>query len=359
MSSCSKFNELLPMPISKIERFRNEFNKNRIYFPGNGCELIFLSAHGDAERLMGEGGDVVVDESCLIENDNFPMISRMLGDYPDSMFVEITNPWHKFNHVWRHWNNLNYNKIRIDYNTGIREGRISKEFIEEMRLETDPIKFKVFYEADFPDDTEDTLIRFEWIDNSLKSDLKIDSGEFVYGLDCAELGQDLNVLTKFIKSTSNHYVMLDAWFIGKKDTMEVSNWAVDKIGNDKKSNIYVDSNGVGAGVFARLKELGYKSNRIISSNSATIKDLSSPDFSNFKAQAYWNLRRLFEGNKIKILDVGSRESTLKSELNSLRYCKITGGKVKIIDPSDSPDFADSVMLATCGCLQRDYFMVFA
>ena len=66
---------------------------------------------------MGWGGDLVIlDESCLITEEVYrSKISRMLGDNPDSMLVEIGNPWNRLNQMWKHWNDPIFTKFHIPY----------------------------------------------------------------------------------------------------------------------------------------------------------------------------------------------------------------------------------------------------
>jgi thermostable 8-oxoguanine DNA glycosylase len=65
-------------------------------------------------------------------------------------------------------------------------------------------------------------------------------------------------------------------------------------------------------------------------------------FLNKKAQYYFNLRSKFEEGLIDIKD----DKTCK-ELNQIKYEFSSNGKIRIIDPDKSPDYADALMLAVC------------
>jgi hypothetical protein len=64
-----------------------------------------------------------------------------------------------------------------------------------------------------------------------------------------------------------------------------------------------------------------------------------------KAQGYWFLRKIFETDSISI--PGSCKK-LSGELSSMRFEIQSSGKIKIIDPMKSPDFADGLMIGLIG-----------
>ncbi len=123
---------------SNPEDLKNEMSKKRLTLK-NGCEIITLTAHGAGEepgkQLMGFGGDViVVDEACLILDEVYrKRIKRMLGSNPDSKLIILVNPWHRRNFAFRAWRNPRFKKIHIDWRQAVAEGRVTEEFIADMR----------------------------------------------------------------------------------------------------------------------------------------------------------------------------------------------------------------------------------
>ncbi|MEK9740736.1 MAG: hypothetical protein VW262_06060, partial [Flavobacteriaceae bacterium] len=287
-------------------------------------------------RLMGWGGDLIVlDESCLVNPEVYrTKISRMLGDNKDTMIVEIGNPFTKDSHMYEHWIAPDWNQIHIGWEQGIKENRLEPVFLEEQRQMLTPTEFKVLYEADFPSDSEDTLIRYEWIEQSQKNNFEMDKPKYIAGLDVAEMGVDLTVLT-ICKVQDNKYEVVEVISWKKQDTMTTVNKVAGKI--DKNMLINIDSTGVGKGVFDRLKELGYNAKEIKVGRAATVE---KDRFINQKSQYFWSLRSAFEQNRISI----PKERNLITELNYMRYEINSSGKIRIIDPSKSPDYADSLML---------------
>ncbi|KKM23155.1 hypothetical protein LCGC14_1618010 [marine sediment metagenome] len=79
---------------------------------------------------------------------------RMLGDAPDdAMLIELYNPWDTDNRAYEHSISEDFETIRVDYKQGIKEGRITPEFIEEARREMSEFDFRIMYECKFVDST--------------------------------------------------------------------------------------------------------------------------------------------------------------------------------------------------------------
>jgi len=331
--------KMIEISVTGVERIKKEVSKKRITFTNN-TELQILSAEGDAERLMGFGasGLLIVDERVLINPEAEAKISRMLLDSPDTILIELLNPWNKENQAWSHWNNPNFKKYHISAEDGIKEGRHTVEQIREIEEDiVSPIQRTVLIDSDFPDDTEDALIKWEWIQRAINKPITFDKSERVSGLDCAEAGLDLSVLSKaFTDKNRFKFYSIDSWH--KADTTET----VSKVKTltDPDDLMGVDAIGVGKGIADQLKKDKYNVKHI-KVGMAPTRDKTQ--FLNRKSQFYWNLRRLFEEDKISI----PKNKQLIKELNLMRY-EITAnsGKIKIIDPAKSPDFADSVMLCT-------------
>lgn len=325
-------------------RLKKEVSKKRITFR-NGCSLTTLSAEGDANRLMGSGGDlIIIDESSLVKTEVYKSkIHRMLGDSPESKLVELGNPWKlkgTGEHFFDHWKSNDFYKIRIDYKQAIEEGRVTEEFIEEARETLDPISFKVLYEVEFPEDSEDVLIQWSWIEKAKQKEFS-NKGVVEYGLDPARQGNDLTVLKKIVK-LDGRIKECNTWSWEHQDTMSTVG-KVNSIVGDKL--IKVDEIGLGGGIVDRMKEVNMNVKGVQVSQSPTRE---KHRFLNKKAQYYFNLRSKFEEGVIETKD----EQTCK-ELNGIKYEFNSSGKIRIIDPDKSPDYADALMLAACDEIKGD------
>lgn len=357
-----------------VDRLKKEVSRKRITFK-NGCELRILSAEGSAERLMGWGGDLIVmDESCLIDGEVYrTKISRMMGDSPDSKLVEIGNPWHRNNQMWEHWTDPEYKKIHVGWERGIKEGRIAREFVDQQMKDLTPMEFEILYGANFPEEAEGSLLRWQWIEDAKKREPTGEPIRKIISCDIAEAGLDYTVLTKVEEFDSGEFWVHEpiSWHIA--DTMITSNRIFDAVKDWKPDLVVVDSTGVGKGVADRLQELITELNdkreaKWVKARAEALKDHqkfnepkpvrvnlnqlkvgTSPRlprdkqrFANKKAQMFWTMRDLFEEGKVCIPD----HRQLVHELRLMQYeLGATTGKIKIIDPEKSPDYADSLCYA--------------
>jgi hypothetical protein len=325
------------------QHLKSEMSKKRITFK-NGCELITLTAHGEenskdpGKQLMGFGGDIIVlDEACLILNEVYTSrISRMLGDSPDSKLITIVNPWNITNFAFRQWQNPQFKKIHINCWQALKEGRVTEAYLQEQKEILSSYEWTVLYESDFSAESEDTLIRYDWIIRATKKQVQFTSTpQTVWGLDVAEQGSDLTILTSAETDGTRYAVRQQQW-IREHETMPTANYVSLIV--PKNQNINVDSIGVGAGVHSRLAELKHKVTSVRVSMAPTNE---ASRYMNQKSQRYWQLRTLFEQDLISI----PNDNKLISQLSQMRYEFTSAGKIKIIDPEGkSPDYADSLML---------------
>jgi hypothetical protein len=355
------FMDLLDISRVGAERIKREVSHNRMTWR-NGVEMRTLSADGQGEGLMGFGADkVIVDETCDIDYEVFrSKITRMLGDNPDSTYVEIGNPWHRDNQMWEHWTNTDWNRIHVGAEDALREGRISQEFLREQRETLTDREFQVLYKAEFPETSEDALINWEWIERAHKEAGKeIIDPEVYAGIDVAEQGNDLTVITigRKDKEMGNWSVLaIESW--GKTDLMPTVAKVVPILERYGVSLCRVDANGVGAGVYGRLEELrreGRVKSRIepfkagMSPHTAVAKER----FINANAESFWYLRGLFEAGKITIpthRELINQLSKMKWELTSAQKIRIRRPGEKMGDTAEakSPDFADSLNIMCWG-----------
>jgi len=332
-------------PDEKLDHLRRYRRRDFITFKtGGGVRTLSLDARNskrNIEAAMGFGGNrIILDESSLIDDTLYSTVKRMLGGYPynDQFLLEIGNPFYR-NHFYRTWHSPSYNKIFIDYNIGLKEGRYSKEFIEEMRQEA---FFDILYECKFPSEEEidnqgyRQLLTMEDVEEC-QTDKYIQGKDWILGVDIGA-GGDFNV-----------YILRnqDFAFIESKnqsnDTM-TNVLEVERIIKDYKihpANVYIDDTGVGKGVTDRLKEKGYMVNAVSFGQEAQDKTR----YRNIKAQIYWQLRQWIKsGGKLY-------KDSNWIQLTWIKY-KISTDKLLQIEPKDdlirrtgkSPDFADALAL---------------
>ena len=181
------------------------------------------------------------------------------------------------------------------------------------------------------------------------------------GVDIATAGSNESVM--YLRR-GHHIIKMWTWF--HKDTMEscgliqrylsdpdlhlvTSASVADRQANHPTTNwlidaIQIDANGVGKGCYDRLKELGLPVRDFNSANKPTNGD----DYFDKRAEAFWNLRVLFERGLICNLT----DDKTKSQLSTLIWELLSNNKVRIKSKQKmaanglvSPDRADA--LAMC------------
>jgi len=187
-----------------LDRIRRERSKDRLTFKISDNrigEVFIISSEGKRTKdlldaLMGFGApNVVVDESSLIDDIQYAGIKRMLGDEIDNFLFEIGNPFRR-NHFLRASQDPLYHQINVDYIQGIQEGRITRDYVEEMRKEAE---FSVLYENKFPE--EDAIDTEGWMPLITEAELKnacVPEIDHLYvnklGIDLKGSGKDYNCL---------------------------------------------------------------------------------------------------------------------------------------------------------------------
>jgi len=145
--------------------FDNEFTKVKFQMEGESAESIkrhksrnivnFVLDDGtmsevkivSAEKAMGFGApNIIEDESALISDHYHSFVMRMLGDQTENFLCKVGNPFES-NHFRNSAEDPEYHKIIIDYQQGIDEGRLTPQYVEEMRKQPN---FRVLYEVKFP-----------------------------------------------------------------------------------------------------------------------------------------------------------------------------------------------------------------
>ena len=351
------FREQLNLDEEKKSRLKREVSKTRLTFK-NGGEVFVLSADNRnkasaGESLMGFGAaNIVIDESSLIDDEIYSKIKRMLGGHSDNFLFEIGNPFHR-NHFYDSSLDDNYNKIFIDYKQGIREGRITAEFIEEMRRLPN---FGVMYECKFPD--ADTVDEDGWMSILTESDItnsfRDEEIEFYakprLGVDIARSGGNFNVwvlrsggFAKVVGKTTTDNLM---------EVVGLTREIAEKYKVDD-NNVFVDATGMGAGVYDRFLELNFDVNGINLGSSAQ----EDERYINIRAEAYFRLMKWMKegGMLLKNNDF--------YQLRHIRYKTRSNGKIKIIDKETlnkrgiaSPDVADALMLTFSEQEENSSFM---
>lgn len=330
-----------------LERLKRERSKERLTFKRGG-EIFILSAdtrnqQRAGESLLGFGApNLILDESSLIDDDIYATAKRMLGGHLDNFLLEIGNPFRR-NHFLKSWQSDGYNKIKIDWRQGVKEGRFSKSFIEEMREEA---FFKILYECQFPELGEideqgwSVLLTDKEVEVAMARQIE-PTGKKRLGVDIGRGGD----YTVFVLRTDNYARILEK---NRDPDLMAQAGKILRIMREENitaENVFVDDVGVGGGVTDRLREQGCQVNAVKSGEKAKKEE----KFTNVRAEAYWELRKWILGGGIL------EKNGDWYQLYEIRYKEDSASRLKIESKeeirgrgTESPDTADALMLTFAG-----------
>ncbi|MDI6840444.1 MAG: hypothetical protein QMD71_06335 [bacterium] len=190
----------------------------------------------------------------------------------------------------------------------------------------------------FPTQGTDTLIPLDWIERAVRAELE--PGEPVeLGVDVARYGPDESVWLLRRGSVARIYQTRPMG-----DTMETAGLSISARRDTGATKIKVDADGLGAGVFDRLKELNEPALEMRSGFAAS----DSERFANKRAEWWWGLRERFEDGDIDI----ENDEEMIAQLANIKYKINSRGQIQVESKDDmkkrglpSPDRADALMLA--------------
>ena len=227
----------------------------------------------------------------------------------------------------------------------VNSPRVADDFVEDMkkRYGEDSPAFHVRVLGNFPPSEEDTVIPVALIDMAMKNKIRIhDETASIWGLDVARQGDDSSVLAKRQGPVIHP---LTVW--RNLDLMQLTGAVKAEYDglppSRRPAEIIVDSNGFGAGVLDRLRELGLPARGLNVSERAVAKDT----YLNLRAELWFKTKGWLEGMDVSLPE----DDLLWADLAAPRYYFTSSGKIQI-ESKDvmkrrgirSPDRADAVCL---------------
>lgn len=315
--------------ILQAERLTQRRSRSHITFLEGGEVRTF-----SAKNIMGFGcKNVVLDEAGLISNHVESQIFRMLGDdAADNFYMKVGNPWFSIDadtgeehHFFTSWKDPLFFIMDIDVHYGIKEGRVTEQFHNEVKKK---VNYDVLYANTFPDgamvDKEGyiSLFTHALVKSFLVPKKTLKSvGSKKLGADPADGGECESVIaTRSMNLARIVYA-----------SHEVDNLQFAPIIAQYGKNIedwFVDKVGVGSGTVHRLEENAEYYRHLTPINAGlpvpdTIED--HEQFLNLRAMAFWNLKIWAEnGGKCEHSD------GLAKQLMAMRYRNNSTGKIVMI-----------------------------
>mgnify|MGYP001591217854 CR=1 FL=1 len=348
--------------LEEIRRYKSKDHVNfKIDDTGKLGDVMILSAETtkkgqDAgDILIGHGAqNLLEDDAALIPDHIHGKALRMLGGHKNNFLLKITNTFGR-NHAYRSSNDPLYLKIKIDYEQGINEGRITSDYVEEMRRNLDEIMFGILYKCQYP--PANIVEEGDWIPlitEDLINEAQIRklaaNGIKRLGGDIAEGGN----YNAFVIRQDNYARVKEKNL--EPDLMKTA----DKIQEIRKeeyiqlNEIFIDAIGIGSGVVSRLHQLNTDVNGIKtgekSKKKTKIEKIENPiEYSNIRAEINWEAKLWIEHGGALEPHADWKQGT------KIRY-KTDGGKAirimskemmrarGLISHMESPDVWDAFVL---------------
>ena len=306
---------------------------------------------------------VIIDEACGVDEwlwvaalsmatgENNRIVAIGNPDDPSSYFAKVCKPGSGWNVIQISvFDSPNFTGEEVSEEAGRKLTQLDwVDFMEkEVGRGTALWTSKVL--GEFPEVDEMSTIPLAWIHRAQERYLEWEaagksvSGRYLLGVDVARYGGDK---TAFAHRHGDVITSVDVYPGG--DTEVTAERVLEQSG----STAVVDTNGVGAGVYDKVRAKGMPALPFNSGNRTTLRDSSGQvEFYNLRAAATWRLREALDPGKNPTLCLPPDE-LLAADLSSMRWETMAGGKVVIESKKDvkkrlgrSPDRGDAVVLST-------------
>ena len=218
---------------------------------------------------------------------------------------------------------------------------VTKESCEDKAAKygKDSNMYRIRVLGEFPHAEPDALIPLDLIQNAVGREfIQDDTVGTVIGVDPARYGDDKTAILIRTGNTIAPIITLD-----KHDTMEVAGRVATEITDAEPLDTFIDVIGLGAGVYDRLRELGYTVRAV----SVSEKAPTEHKFMKLRDELWWRVRERFENGTISIPD----DDALIGELSAIKFKYESDGRIKVEGKADmkkrglkSPDRADALCL---------------
>ena len=320
-----------------------QFTISEIRHLKTGSVFKFMGISRNVDEIKStENIDICyIEEAHALTKEQWDVINPTVRK-EHSEFIILFNPQHRNDFVFQNFiehrqPNSIVRKINYDENPFISD--TMAKVISDAR-EQDEEEYNHIYLGQPREGDDRSLFAYNDIESAMDGDMVgVDtSGVSTLAVDVARYGKDSSVITK-----RDGFRIYNLQVFKDYDTMELAN-QVSHLCRKPHDGVIVDTIGVGAGVYDKLKHMGIRG--IIEGNAA-MKPTEIKVYQNKRAEMYFGLKKFIEGGgKLP------NDAELKEELLAMTYFyNPTSGKIQIVAKDDlkedlgrSPDKADSVAL---------------
>jgi hypothetical protein len=299
----------------------------------------------NTESLQGFHGPYVlriVDEASGVTDPAFETLEGATGRL-ETKSLSCGNPTRRDGQFYRMFNEDKefYRTFTMScLKSSIANPRYAARMLRKYGATSNFYRIRVL--GEFPLSDPDTYIPLHWCEAARYRDIPPQTNyEKVFGVDVARSGNDRSVIAVRQGDIFQPYHVMHY-----SDTMKVVA-AVSKLANEQKpKTIFIDIIGIGAGVYDRLKELGYP---VIAVNVSETISMEFPErYERLRDELWGKMRDWLEIGRGRIWD--NEDSDLIGELSAPKAKYTASGKIKIESKDElrarvpglgSPDIADA------------------
>lgn len=254
---------------------------------------------------------LIADEAAFIPEAVWGAITPMLAT-TGGIIILLSTPFGKQGYFYRCFENKKFTAFHVSSEDC---ARIDKDFLAEEKKRMSAKEYAQEYLGEFVDDFtqffQDEIIEraFTWEDAQQTIEDKF------LGVDVARMGKDDTVLFPLGMTRSKAMYQIEPERIIKK--MRLTEVADEIVTEDKRKNfrkIYIDDNGIGAGVFDLLLDNEQTKRKVIGLNNASksISKRAEQKKKLLKEDLYNNALAMMENGKLKLLRSDETRQSLRS-----------------------------------------------
>jgi hypothetical protein len=336
-----QFQEFYELTIETIKYTNSERYENFASMVTASVENKEALQGGHAENYI-----IIADEASGISEEAFDILLGTLSTGLGGRFIQVSNPVRSSGRFYQIFQN-SLGRWNLLYFSAFDSPNVNKEWIEDMKEtygeDSDLYRMRVL--GKFPRVGVAQYISADIVEECLRNNLEFkDYCNYpkVMGVDIARFGDDK---TAFVVRQGPKLVEIKIY--KGLDTMEVASRIVEFQSAHQCSAIFVDSVGIGAGVFDRCKDLNLPVVEVVVSNKSSEPNV----YSNLRAQLWGELKKWLSNGADLPVSCRDRDIDLPAELTSMEYFYNLKMQLQLMSKKDlkkkghaSPDISDAIAL---------------
>jgi hypothetical protein len=308
------------------------------------ANLVTASADNKESLQGGHSTNYIIlaDEASGIDDSTFDVLQRTLSTGNGGRFVLTSNPTRssgRFYEIFHREDNTVWSTI---YFSAFDCPHISEKWIQEVieQYGEDSDQYRIGVLGQFPRATDTQFISALIVDNAMANQLEpgyYQDYPVKVGADIARFGDDETV---FVARQGPR--ILNITRIKNQDTQEVAGALLEYQNKWRGLMVYIDSIGIGAGVYDRCKVLGMPVKAVVSSN----KSAKPLEYYNVRSQLWGEMKNwLMAGASIPYMpELRDQLVGMTYGYNQRMQLMLTSKKDLKRQGQKSPDIPDAIAL---------------